>query len=103
MNLQISSEKIDNPFLSELLKTLVVCFDDLAVPFYVIEATARDIILRQLMDIASQRKTYDLDIAIVIPDWGKFDEVSKSLQVAGLKKFIGNPMKTSQCRLRDLI
>ncbi|MDR1918938.1 MAG: nucleotidyl transferase AbiEii/AbiGii toxin family protein [Tannerellaceae bacterium] len=86
MSFQISSEKIGNPLLIDLLKKLVACFDKIGLPFYVIGASARDIILRQLIDIASQRKTQDLDIAIAIPDWGKFEEVSKTLIAAGLKK-----------------
>jgi hypothetical protein len=86
MNFQISSEKIGNPLLIELLKTLVDCFDTIGLPFYVIGATARDIIIRQLIDTASQRRTQDLDIAIAIPDWDKFYEVSKTLIAAGLKK-----------------
>jgi predicted nucleotidyltransferase len=86
MNFQISSEKIGNPLLIDLLKKLVNCFDELGLPFYVIGATARDIIMRQLIDISSQRKTQDLDIAIAIPNWEKFEEVSIALQTAGLEK-----------------
>jgi len=87
MNFQISSEKIGNPLLIELLKKLVNCFDTIGLPFYIIGATARDIILRHLIDIASQRKTQDLDITIAILDWDKFEEVSKILVTAGLEKY----------------
>jgi predicted nucleotidyltransferase len=86
MNFQISSEKIGNPLLIDLLKKLVNCFDELDLPFYIIGATARDIIMCQLIDTASQRRTQDLDIAIAIPNWEKFEEVSTTLQAAGLKK-----------------
>ncbi|MDR1883390.1 MAG: nucleotidyl transferase AbiEii/AbiGii toxin family protein [Prevotella sp.] len=88
MNFQISSKKIGNPLLIELLKKLVDCFDTIGLPFYVIGATARDIIIRQLIDIASQRRTQDLDIAIAIPDWDKFEAVSKILIAAGLEKSV---------------
>ena len=86
MSFRISSEKIGNPFLIDLLKKLVTCFAGLDLPFYVIGATARDIIMRQLIDTASQRKTQDLDIAIAIPNWEKFEEVSTTLLAAGLTK-----------------
>ena len=86
MSFQISSEKIGNPLLIELLKKLVDCFEEIGLPFYVIGATARDIVMRQLIDTASQRRTKDLDIAIAIPDWEKFEEVSKTLIAAGLGK-----------------
>jgi predicted nucleotidyltransferase len=86
MNFRISSEKIGNPFLIELLKKLTDCFKEIGLPFYVIGATARDIIMRQLIDAASQRRTQDLDIAIAIPNWEKFEEISKMLIAAGLEK-----------------
>jgi predicted nucleotidyltransferase len=86
MNFQISSEQIGNPILIELLKKLTDCFNKTGMPFYVIGATARDIIMRLLTDTASYRRTQDLDIAMAIPDWEKFEEVSKTLQNTGLKK-----------------
>jgi len=86
MNFQISSEKIDNPFLIELLKKLTDCFGKIGLPFYIIGATARDIIMRQLTDTISTRRTRDLDIAIAIPDWNKFEEVSKALIATGFEK-----------------
>lgn len=86
MSFQISSEKIANPLLIGLLKKLTGCFDKIGLPFYVIGATARDIVLRQLVGVSSQRRTQDLDIAIAIPDWDKFEEVSSVLIAAGLEK-----------------
>lgn len=47
--------------------------------FYVIGATARDIILSGIHKQISTRKTNDLDIAIAIPDWSKFHEISMNL------------------------
>ncbi|GHT52639.1 hypothetical protein AGMMS49982_13410 [Bacteroidia bacterium] len=86
MSLQISSEKIGNPLLIDLLKKLVNYFAGLDLPFFVIGATARDIIMQQMIDTASQRKTQDLDIAIAIPNWEKFEEVSTALLAAELTK-----------------
>jgi len=86
MNLQISSKELNNPLLVDLLRTLVKCFNELSLSFYVIGATARDILLRKLLNIAADRKTQDLDIAIAIENWERYDEVSEKLQVAGLKK-----------------
>ena len=54
--------------------------------FYVIGATARDIIIGQLADITSGRKTRDLDIAIAIPEWSVFDEIKDVLIADGFKK-----------------
>lgn len=86
MDLKITSEKIANPLLVDLLKKLTGCFGRMNREFYVIGATARDIIVQQLIDTTSGRKTRDLDIAIAIPDWSVFDEIKGALVANGFQK-----------------
>lgn len=86
MDLTISSEKIGNPLLVELLRKLTDSFSKMDKEFYVIGATARDIVMQQLLDTESKRRTRDLDIAIAIPDWDAFEQVKQSLIVAGFEK-----------------
>ena len=86
MDLTISSEKIGNPLLVELLRKLTDSFSKMDKEFYVIGATARDIIMQQLLDTASSRRTKDLDIAIAIPDWNTFEQVKQNLIDDGFKK-----------------
>ena len=86
MDLTISSEKIGNPLLIELLRKLTDSFGRLDREFYVIGATARDIIVQQLLDTASTRRTKDLDIAIAIPDWDAFEQIKERLIADGFKK-----------------
>lgn len=86
MDLIISSEKIGNPLLVELLRKLIDSFNKMDREFYVIGATARDIIMQQLLDTASSRRTKDLDIAIAIPDWDTFEQVKQSLIADGFEK-----------------
>lgn len=86
MGLTISSEKIGNPLLVELLRKLTDSFSKMDREFYVIGATARDIIMQQLLDTESRRRTRDLDIAIAIPDWGTFEQVKQSLIADGFEK-----------------
>lgn len=86
MNLEISSKKIGNPLLVELLGKLTDCFAKLGQSFYVIGATSRDIIMRQLANVSAQRRTKDLDIAIAIPNWEKFEEISQLLISEGFEK-----------------
>lgn len=86
MNLKITSENISNPLLVEMLKTLTVCFNRMGREFYVIGATARDIIMLQLIGTTAGRKTKDLDIAIAIPDWDAFEEVKSALLADGFTK-----------------
>lgn len=86
MDLKITSEKIANPLLIDLLKKLTASFNRMGRDFYVIGATARDIIIGQLIGITSGRKTRDLDIAIAIPDWSVFDEIKERLVADGFQK-----------------
>ena len=86
MDLTISSEKIGNPLLIELLRKLTDSFGRMDREFYVIGATARDIIVQQLLDTASTRGTKDLDIAIAIPDWDAFEQIKERLVADGFKK-----------------
>lgn len=86
MDSKISSEKIANPLLVELLRKLMNSFNRMGREFYVIGATARDIIIRQLIGTTSGRKTKDLDIAIAIPDWSVFEEIKERLIADGFEK-----------------
>ena len=87
MNYNISSENLNNPLLKELLKELNTFFSNLNMDFYVIGATARDIILSNLHGLTPERKTADLDIAIAISGWELFNEVEKKLpQIDGFEK-----------------
>ena len=86
MDLTISSEKIGNPLLMELLRKLTDSFNKVDREFYVIGATARDIIMQQLLNTESRRRTKDLDIAIAIPDWSTFEQVKQILIADGFEK-----------------
>lgn len=86
MNFQISSDKIANPLLVDLLRKISRCFAEIEQDFFVIGATARDILIRQLVGISSGRKTRDLDLAIAIPDWDAFEEVKQTLLAHGFQK-----------------
>ncbi len=79
MSCNISSEDLNNPLLKELLQKLTDYFQSIGSDFYIIGATARDIILSGIHKQASTRRTADLDIAIAIKDWDKFDQISKEL------------------------
>ncbi len=86
MDLNISSEKIGNPLLVELLKKLTECFGSIEQTFFVIGATARDIIMLQVANTEPNRKTRDLDVAIAIPDWPTFDRIKAKLEAEGFRK-----------------
>ena len=86
MSLNISSEKIDNPLLVELLRQLNRSFSKIGSDFFVIGATARDIILRVLANTSVRRKTKDLDIAIAVTGWNKYNAICQTLMADGFEK-----------------
>ncbi|MDL2228008.1 nucleotidyltransferase [Odoribacter sp. OttesenSCG-928-L07] len=79
MNCHISSEKLNNPMLKELLGFLTSYFNSIESKYYVIGAAARDIILSAIHGQRTKRGTADLDIAIAILDWDNFDAVERDL------------------------
>ena len=87
MSYNISSKNLNNPLLKDLLKDLSSFFGRINVDFYVIGATARDIILSNLHDLVPERKTDDLDIAIAISDWNQFRSIEENLpKIEGFEK-----------------
>jgi predicted nucleotidyltransferase len=74
----ISSEKFTHPLLKPILLELTEYFKEARISFFVIGATARDIIM-ELHDAQSGRLTYDLDIAITVNDWEQWLSVEQEL------------------------
>ena len=87
MSCHISSDKLSNPLLKELLTVLTSYFDFIESEYYVIGATARDIVLTAIHEQDAKRSTADLDIAIAIPNWEDFESIEEDLcKIEGFKK-----------------
>lgn len=80
MTYNISSDKFHHPLLKALLEYLSITFQNDSLSFYVIGATARDIIMA-LHGAKSGRATLDLDIAIAISSWKRFKEIEAKLLI----------------------
>ena len=78
MNYKILSSNFEQPLLKPLLKNLSQYFDSIQTKFYIIGATARDMIMEAHGE-KSGRATRDLDIAIAIPDWDKYEKIEFDL------------------------
>jgi len=78
MSYSISSKKFNHPLLKPILQELTDFFKDSDISFFVIGATARDIIM-ELHDESSGRLTHDLDIAITINNWDQYKAVEEGI------------------------
>ncbi|APY12688.1 hypothetical protein BWZ22_16310 [Seonamhaeicola sp. S2-3] len=78
MSYSISSKKFNHPLLKPILQELTDYFKASDISFFVIGATARDIIM-ELHDESSGRLTHDLDIAITINDWEQYKTVEEGI------------------------
>jgi predicted nucleotidyltransferase len=86
MDYKISRRELSNDLLYDTLRTLARSLSSLSIPVYVVGATARDMALFLLHEDEPKRRTRDLDVAIAIPNWEAFDEVSEKLQHNGFEK-----------------
>lgn len=78
MNYKISSSNFEQPLLKPLLEQLSQFFDSIDTKFYIIGAIARDMIMDAHGE-KSGRTTRDLDIAIAISDWAKYQQIETEL------------------------
>jgi predicted nucleotidyltransferase len=79
------SNKIDSSAL-EILKLIDESAKSLQIDFFVIGATARDIIFNMVHNIKSFRATNDIDFSIRIKTWDEFEKLTNSLIKKGFAK-----------------
>lgn len=62
-----------------LLQIFTNVAKDLDIPFFIIGATARDIVLYHIHEIKQYRATIDVDFAVMVKDWAQFDTMRNHL------------------------
>lgn len=84
------SGNIEKPIV-EALYTLKKVADSLNISFFVVGASARDIILKHCYGIEPPRKTGDIDLGVEVANWEQFKELTESLIATG--RFLPTPEK----------
>jgi len=79
MSYHILSKKLSNPELKGILQALNTFFQSKEIDFYIVGATARDILLTNLYGLIPERKTMDIDIAIAISNWEECEIIEREL------------------------
>lgn len=76
------SGKIENGLLG-VFRDVSQVAASLGIPFFVIGATARDIVLECGFEIQPSRATLDLDLGVQVADWEEFQALTKGLATSG--------------------
>lgn len=77
-NLLNLSEKID-PFRIDIIEIISGIAQKADIPFFIVGATARDVILTNGYDIQTTRATVDIDLGVSVYDWNQFELLKKTL------------------------
>jgi predicted nucleotidyltransferase len=73
------SDRIDDPLLVEILQYVAAIASKLGIPFFVVGATARDLILRHGFGIEPGRATRDVDLGFRVASWDQYQELRVAL------------------------
>jgi len=76
------SGKIEKP-LVDALYALKDVADSLGISFFVVGASARDLILKHCCGIEPPRRTGDIDLGVQVANWEQFKELAESLIATG--------------------
>lgn len=76
------SEKIESIRL-EALEGISNIAESVEIPFFIVGATARDLILATDHNIRPFRATLDIDIGVRVPDWIQYNKLKEGLVETG--------------------
>jgi predicted nucleotidyltransferase len=81
--LQVKHDKPLSGTLLTLIRTLDHVARQLEIPYFVIGATARDILMEHVYGLETTRATRDVDFAVAVPSWDEFDRLKSELIATG--------------------
>jgi predicted nucleotidyltransferase len=79
----IRPDKPVNPILLEILSTIQVVTGKLGCDYLLVGATARDMLMTHVFGIDTRRATHDVDFAIVLDHWERFNALKAALVATG--------------------
>lgn len=88
------SDKFDNQFLIEVLEEVDKATGMLDISFFIVGATARDLVLEYGFGLNPGRATADVDIGVRVSSWDDYNQLKKELSAGDKFRAIGN-----KCRM----
>ena len=79
MEYRINREDLQNDLLAETLHALAYCYQQIGAEMYVVGAVARDLASYLLQINSTPRRTADLDVAVMLRDWGQYQNLTDIL------------------------
>lgn len=79
------SGKLDNSYI-ETIKKIKKVADSLKIPFFLIGALSRDIIMEYFYQIKAPRLTNDIDMGIKVSGWNQYRKLINALELSGAVK-----------------
>ncbi len=67
--------------LEDSLRPIAAQAARLSIPWMLVGAAGRDLILSQALSVRAGRATYDVDIAIQVRDWAEFEQLKNALRL----------------------
>jgi predicted nucleotidyltransferase len=86
------SGKIDR-LTVELFESIVSVAVSMSAPFFVVGATARDIILKYGYGIDTIRATNDIDLGVEVSDWDQYIKLREGLVATGRFEHTREPQR----------
>lgn len=94
---------IDSKTLS-LFKVVNKIINNLSIPYMVVGATARDLILYHVYDARIVRATTDIDFGIQVADWSSFNDLRKEFFNNGFKETSSEQrFKSPESKMIDIV
>jgi len=76
---KVRADRPVDPITKNILRQFNSVSQELGLDYFLVGATARDILLLHVFGIDPRRATRDVDLAIAVPDWSAFDNVKAQL------------------------
>lgn len=86
MKTSLTKADLDNDLLFETLQSIHDILRQDGHELIVVGATARDIAFRLYQEAPAKRKTFDLDVAVRLPDWNSFHRLAGALNDSRFEK-----------------